>query len=63
VDWPRLQRDLGRQARAIDAELARTSRQAFALGLPGTPAYLVGDRLVVGRLPASKLRRLLAREP
>lgn len=46
---------------AIDAELARTSRQAFALGLPGTPAYLIGERLVVGSLSKRQLRRLIAR--
>ena len=61
ADWQRLERDLARHGRAIDAELARTSRQAFGLGLPGTPAYLVGNRLVVGRLSARQLRRLIDR--
>lgn len=62
ADWQRLQQDLTAHGRDIDAELARTSRQAFSLSLPGTPAYLIGNRLVVGRLSESKLRRLIARE-
>lgn len=61
VDPVRLQHDLERQGSAIEAELARTGRQAFALGLPGTPAYLVGQRLVVGGLSERQLRRLIAR--
>jgi protein-disulfide isomerase len=60
ADGERLDRDLARHRAAIDAELARTSRQAFGLGLPGTPAYLVGNRLVIGRLTESKLRQLIA---
>ena len=61
VELNRLARDLEKYGADIDRELARTSRQAFALGLAGTPAYLVGRRLVIGRLGESKLRRLIAR--
>jgi len=61
ADWPRLSRDLERHRGAIDAELARTGRQAFALGLPGTPAYLIGRRLVIGGLSERQLRRLIGR--
>ncbi|HEV2567598.1 thioredoxin domain-containing protein [Sphingomonas sp.] len=56
-----LEADLRRHRREIDRELALASRQAFSLGLPGTPAYLVGRRLVVGRLERGKLERLIAR--
>jgi protein-disulfide isomerase len=61
VDLARLERDLARFGGAIDRELARTSSQAFSLGLAGTPAYLIGRRLVIGRLTKSKLERLIAR--
>jgi protein-disulfide isomerase len=61
ADWARLQNDLSKHAAEIQAELARTSRQGFALGLPGTPSYLIGHRLVVGRLTEAKLRRLIRR--
>lgn len=61
VDLRRLERDLRQYRAPIDAELARTGRQAFALGLPGTPAYLIGRRLVIGGLSEGQLRRLIAR--
>jgi protein-disulfide isomerase len=61
VDLPRLSSDLVGHGGEIDRELARTSRQAFSLGLAGTPAYLIGRRLVIGRLTESKLERLIAR--
>lgn len=59
VNPTRLQSDLITQKRDIDQELARVSRQAFSLGLRGTPAYLVGRRLVVGSISARQLKRLL----
>lgn len=34
----------------IDLLLARTSREAFALGIAGTPAYLVGGYLFIGAM-------------
>ena len=61
VNLTALSQDLRRYGSEIDRELARTSRQAFSLGLAGTPAYLVGHRLVVGRLAENKLERLIAR--
>lgn len=62
VDPARLQSDAEIHKDSIDQELARVSRQAFSLGLRGTPAYLVGRRLVVGSISASQLRRLIAHE-
>lgn len=59
VDWPRLDVDRGRDAAQIEAQLGRHALQAFALGLDGTPAYLVGRRLVRGGLVDSALRRLV----
>ncbi len=62
VDLARLQSDLISHRQDIDRELARVSRQAFSLGLRGTPAYLIGRRLVVGSISASQLKRLIAHE-
>ncbi len=43
------------------AQLAANARQARALGLPGTPAYLIGPVLVVGALDEAGFRRGFAR--
>lgn len=50
ADPIRLAADLRSDARAIDAQLGRHRRQAFSLGLQGTPAYLVGPELIQGGL-------------
>ncbi len=60
-DPVRLRADLGRQRAAIDAQLAANARQAGALGLPGTPAYLVGPVLIVGALDEAGFARAFAR--
>ena len=59
----KLQSDLISQKHDIDREMARVGRQAFALGLRGTPAYLIGRRLVVGSISARQLTRLIAHAP
>jgi protein-disulfide isomerase len=59
IDRTRLGQDQARNRVAIDAELTRAARQAFALGLPGTPAYLIGQRLVIGSLSERQMRRLI----
>lgn len=60
ADWPRLERDLANYAGAIDARLADTARAALALGVPGTPAYLIGRYLVVGALDEAGFHRAFA---
>lgn len=62
VDPDRLELDLDLRKREIDRELARVSRQSFSLGLRGTPAYLIGRRLVVGTISARQLKRLINHE-
>ena len=62
VDPATLLSDAKTHAMSVDHELARVSRQAFSLGLRGTPAYLVGRRLVMGSLSRSQLKRLIAHE-
>ena len=49
-DWQRLLRDLATHSGEIDAQLDRNRRDAQGLGLPGTPAYLIGPILVIGAL-------------
>lgn len=59
VDWSRLEADRVRDAAQIEAQLGRHALQAFALGLEGTPAYLVGRQLVRSGLDDGALRRLV----
>jgi protein-disulfide isomerase len=59
VDWARLVGDRTRDAAQIEAQLGRHALQAFSLGLEGTPAYLVGPRLIRGGLDDGALRRLV----
>lgn len=49
-NWSMLVRDLDAHRQAIEQSIARTSADAFALGLEGTPAYLVGTVLVAGAM-------------
>ena len=58
-DWPQLQRDLVRRSDDIDERLHETERDAFRLGLRGTPAYLAGTTLVEGAVSESEFARLL----
>lgn len=52
--WAQLERDLASHRTAIDRAIARTRTEAFTLGLAGTPAYLIGHRLVNGALSLEK---------
>lgn len=56
-DWEQLQTDLLTDGRAIADQLALTSGDAFALGLSGTPGYLIGPLLVEGALTESEFVR------
>lgn len=60
VSWPRLQADLVKHKGAIDSLLARTNEQAPALGLQGTPAFIVGPYLLPGALDLATLRKAVA---
>jgi protein-disulfide isomerase len=57
-DWHRLQRDLAGNRTLISAQLARNGKQAFELGLPGTPGYLIGPILVRGALSEAEFTRV-----
>lgn len=57
-DWLRLKSDLRTNQTEITAQIARNRMQAFELGLPGTPGYLVGPILVRGALTEAEFTRL-----
>jgi protein-disulfide isomerase len=59
ADWALLQTDLQRHRAEIDALLARNAAAMFALGLRGTPSYLVGNYLVEGALTRRQLLGLI----
>lgn len=60
-DWASIQAITQRSTSGPDVQLERVSREAFALGLPGTPAYLVGPILVKGALDKDEFHRVFAR--
>lgn len=61
LDADRLARDMAEHGRDIDEQLNRHAAQAFALGLRGTPAYLVGPYLIEGGLDERRLARAVAK--
>lgn len=61
LDPARLERDLAMHGKEIDQQLARHASQAFALGLRGTPAYLVGPHLIQGGLDDAALAKAVER--
>lgn len=59
ADWGRIVREMERGRAGIDAALHAARLEALAFNLPGTPAYLVGSRLVIGAQSESQFRRLI----
>ena len=59
-DWARVTADLRDHDRAITAQLIRHQADARRLGLPGTPAYLIGPLLVTGAIDAATFRAAFA---
>lgn len=59
LDWPRLKHDMNDPAiqKRIDSNLSL----ARMLGIDGTPALIVGDRLVPGAVDLSELKSLVAK--
>jgi protein-disulfide isomerase len=58
LDWPRLKKDMDDPAirQRLDANL----QLAHALDIQGTPAYVIGDRLLPGAVPLSELQEAVA---
>ena len=61
VDMTRLERDLSEHRTAIDAVLSRNGREARALALQGTPAFVINGRLIPGGMPKAYLEAVIAR--
>lgn len=60
LDVAKLDADLAANRAAIDALLDRTDQQAPALGLSGTPAFLIGTYLVPGMVDVSEMKKIIA---
>ncbi|MBY0431357.1 MAG: DsbA family protein, partial [Rhodospirillales bacterium] len=59
VDMARLKADLSSRATEIQAALDEADGQARAIGLDGTPAFIVGDYLLPGAVSLENLRRIV----
>ncbi|WP_120716543.1 DsbA family protein [Tsuneonella amylolytica] len=59
--WETVEATLKNDELGINASLARNAREAFALGLQGTPGYIVGDTLVQGQTTKRRFRQLIQR--
>lgn len=58
IDVARLERDM--QDPAIVDEINRNHALAEALGIRGTPAFIIGDELVPGAISAAEMQRRIA---
>ena len=56
VDWARLQSDLRKHDAEIDALIARNNHMAPAIGLQGTPAFIIGSYLIPGGMDFANLQ-------
>ena len=63
LDIAKLRRDM--EAQEIDAHIQTSMRLARALGITGTPSFVIGDALVPGVVDVERLQTLVsdAREP
>ncbi|WP_149537959.1 DsbA family protein [Siccirubricoccus phaeus] len=57
LDWSRLRRDM--EDPAIQRRLEANGRLAMALRIEGTPALVIGDRLIPGAVDLATLERLV----
>ncbi len=60
VDLDRLNKDLARNAAAVDAVLARNNDQATAFDFRGTPSFIVGKFRVPGVLTMAQFGQVIA---
>jgi protein-disulfide isomerase len=58
--WHQIEVDLVRRNDTIEAQLDRNRRQAFKLGLSGTPGFLIGAILVRGAVSEEQFKRAIA---
>lgn len=59
VDWARLQSDLKAHQPEIEALLQRNDVQASALGLDGTPGFIIGETFVPGGVDLAGFKELV----
>jgi protein-disulfide isomerase len=52
--------DAGRTDPRADAEIRRNMDSARALGMTGTPSWVIGDRVLSGALPLEELQKAIA---
>lgn len=57
IDVDAMQTDMG--SKAIDAAFAKTAAMAQSLNITGTPAFIIGDRVVPGAVSQSDLELLV----
>ena len=58
LDVARLRRDM--EDSAIDSYLEETAKLARAIGIRGTPAFVIGETLVPGAVDGARLRKIIA---
>ena len=59
VDMARLNQDLAEHRADIDAVLDRNGREAAALALQGTPAFIINGNLIPGGMPQAQFVQLV----
>lgn len=59
VDWARLQQDLTAHGSEIEALLERNNTQAEALGLDGTPGFIIGNTFAPGGVDLAGFREMV----
>lgn len=60
IDYSKLQKDMADPQ--IDEQITRTQRLAGSLDINGTPAYIIGDRIIPGAIDAESLTNILVAE-
>lgn len=58
LDWPRLQQDMADPA--VQRQLDGNLKLAHSLGIDGTPALVIGDKLIPGAVELSELQKAVA---
>lgn len=60
IDYSKLQKDMADPQ--IEEQITRTQRLAESLDINGTPAYIIGDRIIPGAIDAESLTSILVAE-
>lgn len=60
IDYSKLQKDIADPQ--IDEQIIRTQRLAGSLDINGTPAYIIGDRIIPGAIDAASMTNILAEQ-